>query len=287
MSLFNWFKPIEPAPKPVVRRKRTRKPPIAPVNKKRPIVTRARPGTRLEQLITLLRERGEMPLTEVAKIMGLDRGREVHIVALRAPHRFKVVPIPGATNNRKSIRLKYARTGTTLKEKHGDDHFKSIGRTGGFAANRDLARIAGAKGGKISRRKPVVNETPKRARGFDDPAVRAKAITVKAQRALERTLMSPPEEPTSQGIERAKDSTPFYTTKACETAHLALAAALYTAGHKLKRVKATSQGNATFVFEQDVSFVFDASRFWSRTLSVDAHTYHENIKLLRSKIANL
>lgn len=29
------------------------------------------------------------------------------------------------------------------------------GRTGGFAANRDLARIAGAKGGRISRRKPI------------------------------------------------------------------------------------------------------------------------------------
>lgn len=28
------------------------------------------------------------------------------------------------------------------------------GRTGGFAANRELARIAGAKGGTISRRKP-------------------------------------------------------------------------------------------------------------------------------------
>ena len=30
------------------------------------------------------------------------------------------------------------------------------GHTGGFAANPDLARIAGAKGGKISRRKKVV-----------------------------------------------------------------------------------------------------------------------------------
>lgn len=30
------------------------------------------------------------------------------------------------------------------------------GRTGGFAANPELARIAGAKGGRISRRKKVV-----------------------------------------------------------------------------------------------------------------------------------
>ena len=30
------------------------------------------------------------------------------------------------------------------------------GHTGGFAANPELARIAGAKGGKISRRKKIV-----------------------------------------------------------------------------------------------------------------------------------
>lgn len=32
------------------------------------------------------------------------------------------------------------------------------GHTGGFAANPDLARIAGAKGGRISRRKKRVNK---------------------------------------------------------------------------------------------------------------------------------
>lgn len=47
----------------------------------------------------------------------------------------------------------------TNKERHGQDFYKRIGakggqngNTGGFAANRELARIAGAKGGKISRR---------------------------------------------------------------------------------------------------------------------------------------
>lgn len=50
----------------------------------------------------------------------------------------------------------------TIKKKHGDDFFKRIGskggksgNSGGFAANRELARIAGAKGGRISRRKKV------------------------------------------------------------------------------------------------------------------------------------
>ena len=48
----------------------------------------------------------------------------------------------------------------TNKKKYGKDFYARIGAmggkkgtTGGFAANRDLARIAGAKGGRISRRR--------------------------------------------------------------------------------------------------------------------------------------
>lgn len=47
----------------------------------------------------------------------------------------------------------------TNKQKYGDDFYSKIGaeggklgRTGGFYANRELARIAGAKGGRLSRR---------------------------------------------------------------------------------------------------------------------------------------
>ena len=50
--------------------------------------------------------------------------------------------------------------------RHGKDFYKTIGskggkngRTGGFAANRELARIAGRKGGAISRRGPK-QQTP-------------------------------------------------------------------------------------------------------------------------------
>ena len=50
----------------------------------------------------------------------------------------------------------------TNKARHGKDFYASIGQkggknghTGGFAANRELARIAGKKGGQISRRKKV------------------------------------------------------------------------------------------------------------------------------------
>ena len=51
----------------------------------------------------------------------------------------------------------------TNKTRYGSDFYAKIGakggrngRTGGFAANPELARIAGAKGGRISRRKKAV-----------------------------------------------------------------------------------------------------------------------------------
>ena len=47
----------------------------------------------------------------------------------------------------------------TNKEKYGDNFYREMGRkggknghTGGFAANPELAKIAGAKGGRISKR---------------------------------------------------------------------------------------------------------------------------------------
>jgi len=52
--------------------------------------------------------------------------------------------------------------------RHGKDFYKNIGRiggkngtTGGFAANPELARIVGAKGGRISRRRKKVNDEAK------------------------------------------------------------------------------------------------------------------------------
>jgi len=48
------------------------------------------------------------------------------------------------------------------KQLYGSDFYARIGavggkrgRTGGFAANHELARIAGAKGGRVSRRNKV------------------------------------------------------------------------------------------------------------------------------------
>ena len=52
----------------------------------------------------------------------------------------------------------------TNKRLYGEDYYAKIGakggklgRTGGFFANRDLARKAGAKGGRISKRTKKVN----------------------------------------------------------------------------------------------------------------------------------
>ena len=58
------------------------------------------------------------------------------------------------------------RAAETNKRLHGDGFYARIGaiggkngHTGGFAANRELARIAGAKGGRKSRRGKSVNQT--------------------------------------------------------------------------------------------------------------------------------
>lgn len=55
------------------------------------------------------------------------------------------------------------RAAETNKKRHGKDFYAKIGatggkkgRTGGFYANRELAREAGRKGGLISRRTSVV-----------------------------------------------------------------------------------------------------------------------------------
>lgn len=59
------------------------------------------------------------------------------------------------------------RAAVTNKKRHGSDFYARIGaiggkkgRTGGFAANRELAREAGRKGGLISRRRKVQIEAP-------------------------------------------------------------------------------------------------------------------------------
>lgn len=56
----------------------------------------------------------------------------------------------------------------TNKTRHGSDFYAKIGakggrnsNTGGFAANPELARIAGRKGGQISRRRKTTTKDEK------------------------------------------------------------------------------------------------------------------------------
>ena len=49
--------------------------------------------------------------------------------------------------------------GMTFYQYQGSQGGKN-GRTGGFAANRELARIAGAKGGRLSRRGKATSSSP-------------------------------------------------------------------------------------------------------------------------------
>lgn len=58
------------------------------------------------------------------------------------------------------------RTAATNKSKYGKDFYARIGqmggklgRTGGFYANRDLARKAGQKGGQLSSRAGIPNKS--------------------------------------------------------------------------------------------------------------------------------
>lgn len=55
-----------------------------------------------------------------------------------------------------------AKAVATIRDRYGDDYYVRLGRiggqnghTGGFAANPELAREAGRKGGAISRRGPA------------------------------------------------------------------------------------------------------------------------------------
>lgn len=67
----------------------------------------------------------------------------------------------------------------TVYERYGKDFYREIGRiggrnghTGGFASNPELAREAGRKGGRVSRRgpaRPIIESTQESVMGEGEP----------------------------------------------------------------------------------------------------------------------
>lgn len=90
------------------------------------------------------------------------------------------------------------RAAATNKKKYGDDFYKRIGRQGGskshpetrvFATNPELARSAGAKGGKSSKRGPARRPrsdkgTPRSSRGNSSQTEEIKAESADKKKGL-------------------------------------------------------------------------------------------------------
>ena len=82
----------------------------------------------------------------------------------------------------------------TNKAKYGKEFYADIGRkggrnghTGGFAANPELARIAGAKGGKKSKRGPAIRLTADKIKKIREELNEAEQETIKMKIRLLNT----------------------------------------------------------------------------------------------------
>lgn len=68
------------------------------------------------------------------------------------------------------------------------------------------------------------------------------------------------------------------------TRDIALAAALITNGVELKDVEMLNERIAEFIFEEHPSIDDWVQDFWKRRLKVDAMTYQDNVRFLKSRI---
>lgn len=82
----------------------------------------------------------------------------------------------------------------TNKAKYGKEFYANIGRkggrnghTGGFAADPELARIAGAKGGKKSKRGPAIRLTADKIKKIREELNEAEQETIKMKIRLLNT----------------------------------------------------------------------------------------------------
>ena len=98
---------------------------------------------------------------DAARLAALDTANKMVAAALTAPKACGVDDVGAAilTGVDKDVLAKHMRD---IADETGEDFYARIGRiggrigtTGGFAANRELARIAGQKGGRKSKRGPL------------------------------------------------------------------------------------------------------------------------------------
>ena len=81
----------------------------------------------------------------------------------------------------------------TITKRYGDDFYAKIGakggaasKTGGFAANKKLAREAGKKGGAISKRGPSKNHLPRVVLAHEDCLFCQDLLSKRRKTLLER-----------------------------------------------------------------------------------------------------
>lgn len=76
------------------------------------------------------------------------------------------------------------------------------------------------------------------------------------------------------------------TTEQYQTADIGSATALVSAGYSLASLNKTNPRRALFVFENSSDLQSTLKEYWSGSLSVDAKTYFETQKWLKSRIYN-
>jgi hypothetical protein len=76
------------------------------------------------------------------------------------------------------------------------------------------------------------------------------------------------------------------TTEQYQTTDIGSATALVSVGHSLASLDKTNPRRALFVFDNSTDLQARLKDYWSGTLSVDAKTYFENHKWLKSRIYN-
>lgn len=172
-----------------------------------------------------------------------------------------------------------------------------------FARAPKAAATPVAVGPKKQSKAPVKKSPAKakRLRGWADPVVQHSAVmarwpnhvctekcpTYQAPEMTEAEMLSSKIPEVGTMLTTVAKPSVFNVKQACQTSNISLAAGLYARNHKLLDTKTGQGGNGVFIFEQSPQFIFEAQQFWNRNLPVDARTYHESLRTLRAKLANL